>query len=166
MGFPGESDGDFRDTLALVREVGFVDSFSFKFSPRPGTAAAGAPDAVPAPLAQARLQELQAIQRGLTLAAHRARVGERTEVLVEGPSRHGGGQLSGRDPYHRVVNLAVGAEGSAAPGSMAAVEIVEATPHSLIAEVVPEQSGSEEPRSVKEGTTRADEQMRSAVSGA
>jgi tRNA-2-methylthio-N6-dimethylallyladenosine synthase len=166
VGFPGESDGDFRDTLALVREVGFVDSFSFKFSPRPGTAAAGAPDAVPAPLAQARLQELQALQRGLTLAAHRARVGERTEILVEGPSRRGGGQLSGRDPYHRVVNLAVGVESSATPGSLASVEIVEATPHSLIGEVVPERSAGGETRSVKGRTSLADEQRRSAVSGA
>jgi tRNA-2-methylthio-N6-dimethylallyladenosine synthase len=166
VGFPGESDGDFRETLALVREVGFVDSFSFKFSPRPGTAAAGAPDGVPAPLAQARLQELQALQRGLTLAAHRARVGERTEILVEGPSRRGGGQLSGRDPYHRVVNLAVGVESSATPGSLASVEIVEATPHSLIGEVVPERSASGETRSVKGRTSLADEQRRSAVSGA
>jgi tRNA-2-methylthio-N6-dimethylallyladenosine synthase len=165
VGFPGETDGDFRDTLALVREVGFVDSFSFKFSPRPGTAAARAPDGVPERVAQERLQELQALQRGLTLAAHRARVGERTEILVEGPSRRGGGQLSGRDPYHRVVNLAVGAEGPAAPGSLADVEIVEATPHSLIAELVPERSASGETRSVKDGTSRADEQVRGAVSG-
>jgi tRNA-2-methylthio-N6-dimethylallyladenosine synthase len=165
VGFPGETDGDFRDTLALVREVGFVDSFSFKFSPRPGTAAARAADGIPERVAQERLQELQALQRGLTLAAHRARVGERTEILVEGPSRRGGGQLSGRDPYHRVVNLAVGAEGSAAPGSLADVEIVEATPHSLIAELVGERSATGETRSVKDGTSRADEQVRRVVSG-
>jgi hypothetical protein len=105
VGFPGETDGDFRDTLELVREVRFVDGYSFRYSPRPGTAAAEFPDCVPPDVAQARLEELQALLRELTLAAHRARVGERTEVLIAGPSRRGGRQLSGRDPYHRIVNF-------------------------------------------------------------
>ncbi len=135
VGFPGESDGDFEQTLALVREVGFVDSFSFKYSPRPGTAAVTLPGAVPPNVAQERLEALQALQRTLTLEAHRRRVGETTEILVEGSSRRGCGQLSGRDPYHRVVN--VGGDGAlaAARGSLLPVRIVEATPHSLIAEV-------------------------------
>ncbi len=132
VGFPGETDADFRDTLALVEEVGFVDSYSFKYSPRPGTAAAELGDPVAPEVAQARLEELQALQRGLTWAAHRARVGQRTEVLVAGESRRGGGQLSGRDPYHRVVNFEAPRDGGVAPGQLAPVTVVEATPHSLI----------------------------------
>jgi tRNA-2-methylthio-N6-dimethylallyladenosine synthase len=135
VGFPGESDADFEATLALVCDVGFVDSYSFKYSPRPGTAAAALPDRPAAALAQERLERLQALQRSLTLAAHRARVGGATEVLIEGPSPRGGGRLQGRDPYHRVVHvdaaeLEVGPAG--ALGEVVAVEIVEATPHSLI----------------------------------
>jgi tRNA-2-methylthio-N6-dimethylallyladenosine synthase len=165
VGFPGETDRDFRATLELVGDVGFVDSFSFVFSPRPGTAAARAADTVPAPVAHARLQELQELQRALTLAAHRERVGQRTEILVEGPSRRGGGQLSGRDPYHRVVNLAAGPGGAAVPGALAEVEIVEATPHSLIGELASGRSAREEARRVKAWSSRADEQGRSAASG-
>ena len=144
VGFPGETDADFRQTLALVREVAFIDSFSFKYSPRPGTAAADLErDAVSAEVAQARLEELQTLQRELTLAAHRRRVGQSTDVLLEGDSRRGNGQLMGRDPYHRVVNFQHhdidGATTTARPtpeqGSILKVTIVEATPHSLIAEL-------------------------------
>jgi tRNA-2-methylthio-N6-dimethylallyladenosine synthase len=133
VGFPGETEADFEATLTLVREVGFVDSFSFKYSPRPGTQAPSLDGAVPPEVAQARLEALQELQRGLTLAAHRGRVGTRTEILVEGPSRRGG-QIQGRDPYHRVVNL-VGADAS--PGEILSVRIVEATPHSLLAQLEP-----------------------------
>jgi tRNA-2-methylthio-N6-dimethylallyladenosine synthase len=136
VGFPGESDRDFEATLALVREVGFVDAFTFKYSPRPGTAAAGDPDRVAPELAQQRLEALQQLQRGLTLAAHRARVGEIAEVLVEGPSRRGGRQGSGRDPQHRVVNFALAGDGDPAPGALVPMRLVEATPHSLIGEPV------------------------------
>jgi len=132
VGFPGETDADFADTLALVREISFTDSFSFKYSPRPGTAAAALEGEIPEAVAQARLEQLQELQRSLTLDAHRARVGEATEILVEGPSRRGGAQLSGRDPFHRVVNFSAGTESAPAPGSLIRVEIVDATPHSLI----------------------------------
>lgn len=128
VGFPGETRRDFEDTLAAVREAGLVDSYSFKYSPRPGTAAADLGDEVPADEAQERLVELQDLQRELTLDYHRSRVGTRTRILIEGASRRGSGQLRGRDPYHRVVNL----EADAEPGSFLDVEIAEATPHSLI----------------------------------
>ena len=98
---------------------------------RPGTAAAGLEGVVLEAEAQARLEELQRLQRSLTLAAHRARVGVETEVLVAGPSRRGGSQLTGRDPYHRVVNFAAGGDGPPV-GEIVAVDLVEATPHSLI----------------------------------
>lgn len=131
VGHPGETEADFRDTLALVEEVGFVDAYSFKYSPRPGTAAARDADAVPPDVAQSRLEALQALQRGLTLETHRSRVGGATEILVEGRSRRGGAQVRGRDPWHRVVNLE-DPDGGLAPGDRVAVRIVEATPHSLL----------------------------------
>jgi tRNA-2-methylthio-N6-dimethylallyladenosine synthase len=133
VGFPGETDRDFEATLSLMREVRFVDSFSFKYSPRPGTLAATleATQGVPEPVKQSRLEALQELQRSLTLDAHRARVGGLTEILLEGPSRRGD-QQTGRDPYHRVVNLCARAPREA--GSLLSVRIVEATPHSLLAE--------------------------------
>ena len=140
VGFPGETRADFEDTLGAVREAAFVDSYSFKYSPRPGTAAAASAKPVPPAEAQERLEALQALQRELTLAYHRRRVGETTRVLVEGPSRRaegageGGGQLSGRDPYHRVVNFATG-PAAVRPGDCVPVRLVEATPHSLLGEV-------------------------------
>jgi tRNA-2-methylthio-N6-dimethylallyladenosine synthase len=134
VGFPGETDADFADTLALVRDVGFVDSFSFKYSPRPKTSAADFGDAVSGGVAQSRLEQLQELQRGLTLEAHRRRVGECARVLVEGESRRGGQQLSGHDVYHRTVNFPRPAEAVVGPGSWVDVTLVDATPHSLIGE--------------------------------
>jgi len=154
VGFPGETDSDFEATLQLVREVGFVDAYSFKYSPRPGTAAAELHPALSPEVAQERLEVLQELQRGLTLAAHRARVGEETEVLVEGESRRRGGQLQGRDPYHRVVNLPGNlAECRIEVGDLVVARIVEATPHSLI-------GTAQSARSVKEGGRLADEKQR------
>jgi tRNA-2-methylthio-N6-dimethylallyladenosine synthase len=132
VAFPGETESDFEATLALVREVAFVDSYSFKYSPRPGTQAAGLPGCIGDSRAQQRLEALQGLQRRLTLAAHRARVGGETEVLVEGPSRRGASQLAGRDPYHRVVNFEPDPGGGPSPGDLAELGVVEATPHSLI----------------------------------
>lgn len=137
VGHPGETRSDFAATLALMREVGFVDSYSFKYSPRPGTASAALSETVSAEEAQERLAELQALQREQTFAAHRARVGERVRVLVEGASRRGeagpeGLPLQGRDPQHRVVNFRAQPEAAPAPGTFVELAIVEATPHSLI----------------------------------
>jgi tRNA-2-methylthio-N6-dimethylallyladenosine synthase len=132
VGFPGESEADFRATLELVAEVGFVDGYSFKYSPRPGTPAATFEGAVAPEVAQARLAELQALLRSQTFAAHAARVGQRTQVLVEGASRRGGAQQSGRDPYHRVVNFDAPPGAAPAAGGLVPVELCAATPHSLL----------------------------------
>jgi tRNA-2-methylthio-N6-dimethylallyladenosine synthase len=160
VGFPGETDADFRDTLDLVREVGFVDSYSFKYSPRPGTPAASFPDTVAPETAQARLEELQALQRELGLAAHRARIGERTEVLVTGPSRRGGRQLAGRDPYHRIVNFEVCESAPVEVGSLQPVILIEATPHSLIGDLSVDAGAQIVTRSVKPAALEADELIR------
>jgi tRNA-2-methylthio-N6-dimethylallyladenosine synthase len=137
VGFPAETRADFEDTLRLVKEVAFTDSFSFKYSPRPGTPAVrrGLRPIHPSE-AQARLEELQAVQRRLTLAAHRARIGSLAEVLVEGESRRGLGQRMGRCPWNRVVNFE--AEGDPpAPGCLVPVRITGATPHSLLGTALP-----------------------------
>lgn len=138
VGFPGETEADFADTLDLVARAGLVDSFSFKYSPRPGTTAADLADAVPPEVAQARLEALQAQQKTQTLAYHETRVGDETLVFIDGASRRGGGQLSGRDPQHRVVNVDAGPTVAVAPGDRLAVRIVGATPHSLLAEPLAE----------------------------
>lgn len=154
VGFPGETRAQFEETLAVVREAALVDSYAFKYSPRPGTAAAHmTEDAVDPQEAQERLETLQTLQRELTLAAHRARVGERCEVLVEGDSARGallrGGlhyrQQMGRDPWHRVVNFA-GFDVPPQPGALVEVELVEATPHSLIGAAACSDAGLRPPR--------------------
>ncbi len=134
VGFPGETRADFEQTLSLVEEARFADSFSFKYSPRPGTPAArrGLRPIDPTE-AQERLEELQARQRRLTFAGHRARIGTRTEVLVEGASRHGHGQRMGRCPHNRVVNLSAPAPLPA--GSLVEIDVTGATPHSLLGAV-------------------------------
>ncbi len=134
VGFPGETETDFEQTLALVREAAFVDSFSFKYSPRPGTTAADLPEEVAPEVAQERLCRLQELQRNQTLAYHQSRVGEDALVLVDGSSRRGGQQLSGRDLQHRVVNLDPGPRDDILPGAVIEARILEATPHSLLAE--------------------------------
>jgi len=85
------------------------------------------------------------------------------EILVEGPSRRGGAQLSGRDPFHRIVNFSAAAESSPAPGRLIRVEIVDATPHSLIGVWNGAVEGDRRPRIVKMGASLADE--RGAVIG-
>jgi tRNA-2-methylthio-N6-dimethylallyladenosine synthase len=173
VGFPGETESDFADTHSLVEAVGFVDHFSFKYSPRPETAAADLPGAVPGEEAQRRLEALQTIQRELTVAYHRSRVGGVTEILIEGESRRGAGQLCGRDPQHRVVNLAPieGGAGVPTPGERVTVDIVEATPHSLIGALrtdIPvrgRDSALLSDRAVKLGPRPADEMEQAASSG-
>jgi tRNA-2-methylthio-N6-dimethylallyladenosine synthase len=135
VGFPGESDGDFEATLSLIRDADYVDGFSFKYSPRPGTPGAELASRVPEDVAQARLEAVQDLLRRHTLRYHRSRVGGLTEVLVAGRSRQDH-QLAGRDPWHRVVNLDSKSFPDARPGQLVGVEITEATPHSLIGDPV------------------------------
>lgn len=136
VGFPGETEADFEQTLALVREAGMVDSFSFKYSPRPGTSAIELADEVPAEVAQDRLVRLQELQQRQTLAYHESRVGENAIVLIDGASRQGGRQRSGRDLQNRVVNLDPSPHREILSGAVVAARIVEATPHSLLGELL------------------------------
>jgi tRNA-2-methylthio-N6-dimethylallyladenosine synthase len=106
VGFPGESEEDFAETLRVMEEVVFDGVFSFKFSPRPGTVAARLPDPVPEPVREERLARLLALQQEHTLRRNRDLEGHLRAVLVEGPSRAGGAQLMGRTPENKIVNFA------------------------------------------------------------
>ena len=128
VGFPGETEADFAQTLDLMREAAFDQAFSFKYSPRPQTRAATLPDQVPEDLKAERLARLQALQNELTLKANQRLVGRRQEVLVEGLSRRSPHELCGRLRTNQVVNF-IGPRD--AVGQLAWVTITEAHPHSL-----------------------------------
>ena len=136
VGFPGETEEDFAATLRLAEEVGFDASFSFVYSRRPGTPAAGLPDATPHEVKLARLQRLQDQLDRQARAIGRAMVGTRQRILVEGPSKRDPGELSGRTQNNRVVNFR-GAPRLA--GQFVDVTITAALPHSLRGEVVTRQ---------------------------
>ncbi|MCA8951734.1 MAG: MiaB/RimO family radical SAM methylthiotransferase, partial [Planctomycetes bacterium] len=135
VGYPGETAADFEATVAFVREIGFAQSYVFKYSPRPGTFAAELPDDVPAAEKERRNQVLLAVQEELTAARHRALVGATVEVLVEGASKVEG-RLSGRTVHHRLVHFP--ADDDALIGQYVTVRVVEALAHSVVGELVPE----------------------------
>jgi tRNA-2-methylthio-N6-dimethylallyladenosine synthase len=128
VGFPGESDADFEQTMKLVEDVRFDGSFSFIYSPRPGTPAASLADETPHAVKLARLQRLQERLHALSLEYSSAMVGTRQRVLVEGPSRKDAGELAGRTDNNRVVNFAGHAR---LVGRFVDLEITQALPHSL-----------------------------------
>jgi len=105
VGFPGETDADFDKMMKLIDDVGFDASFSFIFSPRPGTPAANLADETPHEVKLARLQKLQAIINANVKAIGDARVGTLQRVLVEGASRKDASELMGRTACNRVVNF-------------------------------------------------------------
>ena len=104
VGFPGESDKDFEATLSLVHTVGFVQAYSFKYSPRPGTPAAANELQVPEKVKSERLGRLQALLNDQQLAFNQGCVGKQMDVLLEQPGRHEG-QLVGRSPYMQAVHV-------------------------------------------------------------
>ena len=126
VGYPGESDLDFRATLDLVSEIGFAQSFSFKYSPRPGTPAA-TEQQVLEPVKDARLADLQALLQQQQRAFNAAAVGAILPVLFEKPGRHAG-QLVGRSPYLQAVHADVP---SGLVGKTLPVRIVAAKANSL-----------------------------------
>ena len=128
VGFPGESDADFAATLELVAAVGFDASFSFVYSPRPGTPAADLPDDTPQPVKLARLQKLQALIESQARAVSERMVGTVQRVLVEGRAKKDARELSGRTDNNRVVNFA-GQPGLI--GKFVDLTITAALPHSL-----------------------------------
>ncbi|HRK38706.1 MAG TPA: tRNA (N6-isopentenyl adenosine(37)-C2)-methylthiotransferase MiaB [Burkholderiaceae bacterium] len=135
VGFPGETDDDFARMMKLIEDVGFDASFSFIFSPRPGTPAANLADDTPHEVKLKRLQHLQA-----TIEANVARISASLEgsvqrILVEGPSRRNAAELMGRTECNRIVNFPAGPHPERLTGQMIDVTITEAKPHSLRGEV-------------------------------
>jgi tRNA-2-methylthio-N6-dimethylallyladenosine synthase len=134
VGYPGESEADFAATLDLVRDVGFAQAFSFKYSPRPGTPAASATDQVPEPVKAERLAALQALLQEQQRAFNRGCVGQVLPVLFEKPGRHPG-QLVGRSPYLQSVHAEAAADRT---GEIVPVLIREMQPNSLAGAIVAE----------------------------
>lgn len=128
VGFPGEDESDFQATLDLIEAVGFDQSFSFIYSPRPGTPAAAVPDEVPREVKLERLQRLQALVNEQAAAISRKMVGGVERVLVEKTSRKSAREVCGRTENNRWVNFAAPA---GAIGEFVDVLITEALPNSL-----------------------------------
>lgn len=137
VGFPGETREDFEATLSLVREVGFVSLFAFKYSPRPGVPALKFGDDVPEAEKSARLAELFAVSEGLTRAHLQTLAGTRQHVLVEGPGKIPG-NLTGRTAQNEIVHFADVPDVDLV-SQIVAVNVTEAFKHSLLAELVPGQ---------------------------
>jgi tRNA-2-methylthio-N6-dimethylallyladenosine synthase len=128
VGFPGEEETDFEATLDLIREVGFDQSFSFIYSPRPGTPAASIHDPIPRQVKQRRLADLQALISSQANAISREMIGREHSVLVEKPSRKSPRELAGRTENNRWVNFLGDPQ---LIGSFADVMIVAALPNCL-----------------------------------
>jgi len=126
VGFPGETEAEFEETLQLVDAVRYAAAFSFKYSPRPGTPAARMDNQVPAPVMDERLQRLQAALNRDQFAFNLASVGRSCEVLVERKGKYPG-QWLGKSPWLQSVHF----EGEAAIGDLVSVELTEAGPNSL-----------------------------------
>jgi tRNA-2-methylthio-N6-dimethylallyladenosine synthase len=127
VGFPGETEADFKQTLELAEEVGYDGAFTFIYSPRRGTEAASLPDQVPHEVKVERLQRLVEVVQGRALERAQRFVGRTLEVLVEGPSRTDPSRLRGRSRHNKVVNFT----GLGAPGELVEVEILDASSQTL-----------------------------------
>ncbi len=135
VGFPGESDAEFDETLEVVAACQFDLAYTFIFSPREGTRAADlVEDFIPNDVIRARFERLKEVTDRSALRRHRARVGRREEVLVEGPSRRDDTMLSGRTRQGKLIHFARGDEGLR-PGSLASVEVTYGAPYYLIGEL-------------------------------
>jgi tRNA-2-methylthio-N6-dimethylallyladenosine synthase len=130
VGFPGETEDDFADTLDVVERAGFDSAYTFQYSPRPGTRAASFDEQVPKAVVQERFDRLVAQQEGISLERARRHVGSVAEVLVEGEGTRGSGS-QGRTRTNRIVHLGTDLE----PGTFAEARIVGAAAHHLTGEL-------------------------------
>ena len=131
VGFPGETEDDFDKLMKLIDDVGYDASFSFIFSPRPGTPAANLADDTPHAMKLKRLQHLQATVEQNVRAISASRVGTVQRILVEGPSKKNPQELMGRTECNRIVNFDGGPNSQRLVGQMIDVVVTEALPHSL-----------------------------------
>ena len=139
VGFPGETEDDFNKMMKLITDIGYDTSFSFMFSPRPGTPAAALQDETPHEVKLKRLQHLQAVVEENVAAISASRQDTVQRILVEGPSRKSSPEAPewmGRTECNRVVNFAAGPHGDRLVGQMIDVKITQAFPHSLRGDVL------------------------------
>jgi tRNA-2-methylthio-N6-dimethylallyladenosine synthase len=132
VGFPGETEADFQATLDVVAEAQFDAAFTFQFSPRPGTPAAGYDNQVPRGLLQERFERLVTLQNDITFQRNRACVGSRFEVMVEGRSKRDPAMASSRSRGNRLVHM----PGEFKPGTFLDVDIVDSGKHHLMGRAV------------------------------
>jgi tRNA-2-methylthio-N6-dimethylallyladenosine synthase len=133
VGFPGERETDFEESLRLIEEIKFDNLFSFRYSERPRTAASRLPDRVDEGEKQRRLHALQERQREITMSKNRLLEGTTQEILVEGAGKRGGDQLTGRTSGNKVVNFPARAD---LKGRLVEVRIIEGFQNSLLGELV------------------------------
>jgi tRNA-2-methylthio-N6-dimethylallyladenosine synthase len=137
VGFPGESDEDFEATLEVAAEAEYDSAYTFIFSPRPGTRAAGMEDRfVPEDVVAERFERLRVVVERSALAKHRDRIGRVEEVLVEGPSKRDPSLTTGRTEQNKLVHFAPAGDRPVAVGSFATVRVTGAAPHHLVGELV------------------------------
>ncbi len=148
VGFPGETEADFAATLRLIEEVGFDTSYSFVYSPRPGTPAASLVDDTPHELKMQRLYRLQAQINAQAAAISASMVGSVQRVLVVGPSKKDAAEVMGRTENNRIVNFPVPfMQVGSIIGQFVEVSITQALPHSLRGEVIPGATSGSPPES-------------------
>ena len=135
VGFPGETEADFAQMMKLIEDVGFDDSFSFVFSPRPGTPAAALRDDTPHDVKLKRLYRVQSAITAHAKAISESRLGTVQRVLVEGPSRKDPNELSGRTECNRMVSFQGGPNSARLIGQMIDVTITQVNAHSLRGDV-------------------------------
>jgi tRNA-2-methylthio-N6-dimethylallyladenosine synthase len=137
VGFPGETEEEFEDTLAVAAEAAFDSAYVFVFSPRPGTRAAELVEAfVPAEVVADRFERLQSVVERSAARRHGDRVGRHEEVLVEGPSKRDPGVLTGRTGQNKLVHFPPPAAGTVPAGAYATVRVTGAARHHLTGELV------------------------------
>jgi tRNA-2-methylthio-N6-dimethylallyladenosine synthase len=136
VGFPGETDADFEALMKLIDDIGYDNSFSFVFSPRPGTPAANLEDDTPYDVKLKRLQRLQAVINDNTKRYSEEMVGTVQRILVEGPSKKDADELQGRSENNRVVNFDGGPNGTRLVGQLVDVKITRSYAFSLRGELV------------------------------
>jgi tRNA-2-methylthio-N6-dimethylallyladenosine synthase len=141
VGFPGETEEDFRETLAVVEEARYDAAYTFQYSPRPMTEAAEYPDQLPKEIVQERFERLVALQESVSWEQNRRTVGRVEEVVVEGASKKDPGRLTGRTRTNKLVHFPAA---TIEPGARRSVHVVGAHPHHLDGELV--DGRSEEPR--------------------
>jgi tRNA-2-methylthio-N6-dimethylallyladenosine synthase len=137
VGFPGETEDDFERTLEVVAEAGYDSTYTFIFSPRPGTRAARLEDRfVPGEVVAERFERLRVVVERSALARHRDRVGRVEEVLVEGPSKRDPSMTSGRTTQNKLVHFEPVGGRTIAAGSFADVAVTAAARHHLSGELI------------------------------